>query len=345
MIRSLYPLMRSALFTMEPEKSHDLSLSAMGKLQNSPFRFLIQQQKVSDPFSLWGLNFPNRVGLAAGLDKNGAYIEALGALGFGFVEVGTVTPKPQSGNDKPRLFRLPESQAIINRMGFNNLGVDNLVENVKSANFDGVLGINIGKNKDTPEEKAVDDYMIGMEKVFPYADYITVNISSPNTPGLRDLQFGEVLNELLRSIKEKKKLLQNTHKKQVPVLVKIAPDLDDSEIEQTADSFLAHQIDGIIATNTTLSRELVQGQEYANEAGGLSGQPLAEMSTQVLKKLNNALKGQIPTIGVGGIHNAQTAIDKIEAGASLVQIYSCFIYQGPQLIKDTAQAIKRLRAG
>jgi dihydroorotate dehydrogenase len=343
MLQSTYPILRSLLFSLDPEKAHDLSLAMMGRLNDSPFRFLLEQHRVEDPYELWGLKFPNRVGLAAGLDKNGAYIEALGALGFGFIEVGTVTPRPQPGNPKPRLFRLKESQAIINRMGFNNLGVDNLVENVKRANFSGVLGINIGKNKDTPEERAVDDYMIGMEKVYPYADYITVNISSPNTPGLRDLQFGEVLNELLRAIKDKQNNLALRHRKHVPVLVKIAPDLTDEEIEQTADSFRVHKIDGVIATNTTLSRENVLGQPLADEAGGLSGRPLTRMSTEVLRKLNLALKGDIPTIGVGGICDGESAVEKIRAGASLVQIYSCFIYQGPKLIHTVARAIQQMK--
>ncbi len=341
-MQALYPILRSILFKMDPEKSHDLSLSTMQKLQDSPFRFLLKQERVEDPFELWGLNFPNRVGLAAGLDKNGAYIEALGALGFGFLEVGTVTPKPQPGNDKPRLFRLTESEAIINRMGFNNLGVDNLVENVRRAQFDGVLGINLGKNKTTPEERAAEDYMVGMEKVFPYADYITINISSPNTPGLRDLQFGAVLDELLKSIKEKQTSLQKRHGKSVPVLVKIAPDLSDAEIEQVADSFIAHSIDGVIATNTTLSRESVKGQPYAEEAGGLSGRPLSNASTDVLRKLNKALDGKIPTIGVGGIYNGASAQAKIQAGASLVQIYSGFIYEGPSLIREVAESLKAL---
>ncbi|MEE4245210.1 MAG: dihydroorotate dehydrogenase (quinone), partial [Kangiellaceae bacterium] len=249
MISTFYPFLRSLLFHMDAEKSHDLSLASLNFVQNSPLKFLLKQTTVSDPFELWGLNFPNRVGLAAGLDKNGAYINAMAAMGFGFIEVGTTTPKPQPGNDKPRLFRLKQSNAIINRMGFNNHGVDQLVENVQKANYQGVLGINIGKNKTTPEERAVDDYMICMDKVYAHADYITVNISSPNTPGLRDLQFGEVLNELLRSIKSKQSSLAAQHNKKVPVLVKIAPDLSLPEIEQTADSFLAHQIDGVIATN------------------------------------------------------------------------------------------------
>lgn len=343
-MRALYPLIRPILFSLDPEKAHDLSLSMMGKLQDSPFRFILNNQLVSDPFELWGLQFPNRVGLAAGLDKNGRYLDALGALGFGFVEVGTVTPKPQAGNDKPRMFRLPEAEAIINRMGFNNDGVDQLVENIKGSEYKGIVGINIGKNKTTPEEQAVDDYMIGMEKVFPYADYITVNISSPNTPGLREMQFGSLLDELLKGIKDKQKQLAEQHKKQVPVLVKIAPDLSDEEIEKVADSFVRFDIDGVIATNTTLDRSTVKGFHHADEAGGLSGRVLADSSTQVLAKLNQALQGNIPTIGVGGIHDAKSAVAKIQAGASLVQIYSCFIYQGPALIQEVAQAIKQLRS-
>ncbi|NVJ61664.1 MAG: quinone-dependent dihydroorotate dehydrogenase [Gammaproteobacteria bacterium] len=342
-MRAIYPLLRQLLFLMDAEKAHDFSLAALRNLHDSPLRFLLNQSKVDDPFELWGLKFPNRVGLAAGLDKNGRYLDALGAMGFGFVEVGTVTPKPQPGNDKPRMFRLPESAAIINRMGFNNDGVDQLVENIKQSEYQGVLGINIGKNKSTPEEKAVDDYLIGMEKVYEHADYITVNISSPNTPGLRNLQFGEVLDELLKSIKEKQASLTSIHNQHVPVLVKIAPDLTDEEIEQVADSFLKFKIDGVIATNTTLSREQVSGQEFATEQGGLSGKVLAAQSTEVLAKLNQALKGQIPTIGVGGVHDELSAIEKIKAGASLIQIYSCFIYQGPALIYKAAQALKQLR--
>ncbi|WP_144391296.1 quinone-dependent dihydroorotate dehydrogenase [Pleionea sediminis] len=334
----LYPVIRKLLFSMEPEKSHDWSLGFMKKLEDSPFRFLLNQTRVDDPCELWGLTFPNRVGLAAGLDKDAAYIDALGALGFGFIEVGTVTPKPQPGNPKPRLFRLEKSEAIINRMGFNNLGVDNLVENVKRSNFDGVLGINLGKNKDTPEERAAEDYIIGMEKVFPHSDYITINISSPNTPGLRDMQFGEVLNELLRSIKQKQSELQNKYTKQVPVLVKIAPDLSDAEIEQVSDSFLTHKIDGIIATNTTVSRDAIAGEPLAKEAGGLSGRPLEAFSTEVLSKMNQALSGRIPLIGVGGIYDKETAIGKFAAGASLVQLYSGFIFKGPRLIEDVAKA-------
>ncbi|NVK89622.1 MAG: quinone-dependent dihydroorotate dehydrogenase [Gammaproteobacteria bacterium] len=342
-MRALYPFIRPLLFQMEPEAAHDFSLKMLARLQDSPLRFLIAQTPVDDPFELWGLTFPNRVGLAAGLDKNARYLDALGALGFGFVEVGTVTPKAQPGNDKPRMFRLPEAQAIINRMGFNNDGVDQLVANLERSQYQGIVGINIGKNKTTPEEQAIDDYTVCMEKVYPHADYITVNISSPNTPGLRDLQFGERLDELLKSIKAKQAELAVAHQKQVPVLVKIAPDLSLAEIEQVADSFCRFKIDGVIATNTTLDRQAVSGLPYAGEAGGLSGRVLAEPSTQVLAKLNECLKGQVPTIGVGGIHDGNSAVDKIKAGASLVQIYSCFIYQGPALIKTAAEAIKSLR--
>ncbi|MCO7225398.1 quinone-dependent dihydroorotate dehydrogenase [Pleionea sp. CnH1-48] len=342
-MKTLYPLIRPLLFSMDAEKAHDTSLKMMKWMESSPFSGLMREKRVDDAFSLWGLDFPNRVGLAAGLDKNGACIDALGALGFGFVEVGTVTPRPQEGNPLPRLFRLKEANAIINRMGFNNHGVDQLVENVKASNFNGVLGINIGKNKDTPEENAVDDYIHCMNKVYEHADYITVNISSPNTPGLRNLQFGEALHNLLAAIKVRQGELATQHSKQVPVLVKIAPDLEHAEVEELAETFLTHNIDGIIATNTTSSRTGVEQLQHGNEAGGLSGRPLTEMSTDVLARLNKALKGNIPTIGVGGIHDGQSAVDKINAGASLVQIYSCFIYQGPALIEAAARAIKLAR--
>ena len=250
-MKLFYSLLRSVLFKMDAEKSHDLTLKWLRRIESSPFKFIISQTQVDDPVELLGIRFPNKVGLAAGLDKNGACIDAFAALGFGHIEVGTVTPRPQPGNPKPRLFRIPEKQGIVNRFGFNNLGVDNLIKNVKRAKFKGVLGINIGKNFDTPVEKAVDDYLICMEKVFPFASYITVNISSPNTANLRSLQFGEALEELLRAIKSKQAELTEVHNKKVPVLVKIAPDLDDSEIEQLASTFKKHNIDGVIATNTS----------------------------------------------------------------------------------------------
>jgi len=281
-----------------------------------------------------GLTFKNPLGLAAGLDKNGECIDALGAMGFGSIEIGTVTPRPQPGNDKPRIFRLVEAEGLINRMGFNNLGVDNLVENVKKAHFDGVLGINIGKNKDTPVEQGKDDYLICMDKVYPYAGYIAINISSPNTPGLRSLQYGEALDDLLSAIKNKQRELQNSHHKYVPVAVKIAPDLTVEELIQVADSLVRHNIDGVIATNTTLERGLVQGMKHGDETGGLSGRPLQLKSTEIIRRLAQELKGQLPIIGVGGIDSVIAAREKIAAGATLVQIYSGFIFKGPPLIKE-----------
>ena len=281
-----------------------------------------------------GLTFPNALGLAAGLDKNAECIDAFGAMGFGFVEVGTVTPRAQPGNDKPRMFRLVAAEGIINRMGFNNLGVDHLVENVKKARFKGVLGINIGKNKDTPVEQGKDDYLTCMEKVYAHAGYIAINISSPNTPGLRSLQYGEALDDLLSAIKLKQRALQESHLKYVPVAVKIAPDLSEEELIQVADSLVRHEIDGVIATNTTLDRSLVSGLKYADEAGGLSGRPVQSRSTEVIRRLAQELQGRLPIIGVGGIDSLVAAREKMAAGATLVQIYSGFIYKGPGLIKD-----------
>lgn len=294
----------------------------------------MRQRVPQKPVTCMGLTFKNPLGLAAGLDKNGECIDALGAMGFGSVEIGTVTPLPQPGNDKPRIFRLVEAEGLINRMGFNNLGVDNLVENVKRAHFDGVLGINIGKNKDTPVEHGKDDYLICMEKVYAWAGYIAVNISSPNTPGLRTLQYGEALDDLLSAIKNKQNELQARHHKYVPIAVKIAPDLSSEELIQVADSLLRHNIDGVIATNTTLDRSLVQGLKHCDESGGLSGRPLQLKSTEIIRMLSAELKGQLPIIGVGGIDSVMAAREKMAAGASLVQIYSGFIFKGPPLIKD-----------
>lgn len=281
-----------------------------------------------------GLTFRNPVGLAAGLDKNGECIEAFDAMGFGFVEVGTVTPRAQSGNDKPRLFRLVGAEGIINRMGFNNLGVDNLIENVKKAKYSCVLGINIGKNKDTPIEKGAEDYLICMEKVYEYAGYIAVNISSPNTPGLRTLQYGEALDELLVELKRKQAELEEKHGKYVPLALKIAPDLTDDEISQICQSLINNKIDGVIATNTTLDRTMVEGMKHAQEAGGLSGRPLQSRSTEVVRLLCKELQGNIPIIGVGGVDSYVAAKEKMLAGADLVQVYSGFIYHGPGLVRD-----------
>jgi dihydroorotate dehydrogenase len=298
-----------------------------------------KQQVQDKPVTVMGIKFPNSVGLAAGLDKNGECINAFAAMGFGFVEVGTVTPRPQAGNDKPRIFRLPKANAVINRMGFNNKGVDFLVSQVQAANFKGVLGINIGKNKDTPEENAKDDYIHCMRKVYDFATYITVNISSPNTPGLRSLQYGDALDELLVALKSEQKVLSEKYGKYVPVAVKIAPDLTAEEVKSIAKSLIDNEIDGVIATNTTLSREGVEGLEFANEQGGLSGQPVKEKSTLVIKLLSEALDNKLPIIGVGGIASSDDANEKLQAGASLVQVYTGFIYQGPELVKEIVNGL------
>ena len=329
-----YPFVRKALFQLDPERAHEFTFQQLRRISGTPLAALVRQSVPQKPVSCMGLTFKNPLGLAAGLDKNGECIDALGAMGFGAIEIGTVTPRPQPGNDKPRIFRLVEAEGLINRMGFNNLGVDNLVENVKKAHFDGVLGINIGKNKDTPVEQGKDDYLICMDKVYPYAGYIAINISSPNTPGLRSLQYGEALDDLLSAIKNKQRELQNIHHKYVPVAVKIAPDLTVKELIQVADSLVRHNIDGVIATNTTLERGLVQGMRHCDETGGLSGRPLQLKSTEIIRRLAQELNGQLPIIGVGGIDSVIAAREKIAAGATLVQIYSGFIFKGPPLIKD-----------
>lgn len=329
-----YPIVRPALFKLDPERAHELTFQQLRFMNGTPLELFYRQNLPSRPVTCMGLNFKNALGLAAGLDKNAECIDAFAAMGFGFVEVGTVTPRAQAGNDKPRMFRLVEAGGIINRMGFNNLGVDHLVENVKKARFNGVLGINIGKNKDTPVEQGKDDYLICMEKVYAHAGYIAINISSPNTPGLRSLQYGEALDDLLSSIKQKQKELEQRHLKYVPLAVKIAPDLSEEELIQVADSLIRHQIDGVIASNTTLDRSLVSGLKHAEEAGGLSGRPVQSRSTAVIQRLSQELQGRLPIIGVGGIDSLTAAREKIAAGATLVQIYSGFIYQGPGLIKD-----------
>ncbi|EOC1347320.1 quinone-dependent dihydroorotate dehydrogenase [Cronobacter turicensis] len=329
-----YPFVRKALFQLDPERAHEFTFQQMRRITGTPLEALLRQKVPSKPVTCMGLTFKNPLGLAAGLDKNGECIDALGAMGFGAVEIGTVTPRPQPGNDKPRLFRLVEAEGLINRMGFNNLGVDNLVENVKKAHFDGVLGINIGKNKDTPVEQGKDDYLICMEKVFPYAGYIAINISSPNTPGLRSLQYGDALDDLLAAIKNQQQVLSQKHHKYVPVAVKIAPDLSVEELIQVADSLVRHNIDGVIATNTTLDRRLVQGMKYCDETGGLSGRPLQLKSTEIIRLLNQELQGRLPIIGVGGIDSVIAAREKMAAGASLIQIYSGFIFKGPPLVKE-----------
>ncbi|MDU3156948.1 MAG: quinone-dependent dihydroorotate dehydrogenase [Hafnia alvei] len=335
----LYPFVRKALFQLDPERAHEFTFKQLRRITGTPLEFLVRQSVASKPVTCMGLSFKNPLGLAAGLDKDGECIDALGAMGFGFIEVGTVTPRAQSGNDKPRLFRLVEAEGLINRMGFNNHGVDNLVENVKKSHFGGVLGINIGKNKDTPVEQGKDDYLICMEKVYSYAGYIAINISSPNTPGLRTLQYGEALDDLLTAIKAKQIELQQKHHKYVPIAVKIAPDLSHEELIQVADSLVRHNIDGVIATNTTLDRKLVNGFNYCDQMGGLSGRPLQLHSTEIVRQLSKELQGRLPIIGVGGIESVIAAREKIDAGASLVQIYSGFIFKGPGLIKDIVNYI------
>ncbi|WP_305829488.1 quinone-dependent dihydroorotate dehydrogenase [Photobacterium leiognathi] len=335
----LYRIARSAIFQLDAEKAHDLAIENFSRFTGTPLDLFYRQHLPERPVEVMGLTFKNPVGLAAGLDKNGECIDAFGAMGFGFVEVGTVTPRPQPGNDKPRLFRLIPAEGIINRFGFNNLGVDNLVENVKKAKYDGIIGINIGKNKDTPIEKGAEDYLICMDKVYQYAGYIAVNISSPNTPGLRSLQYGEALDDLLSQLKEKQAELAEKHDKYVPLALKIAPDLDDHEILQVCDSLIRNKIDGVIGTNTTLDRSLVQGMKHCDEVGGLSGRPLQNKSTEVIRKMAEALKGEIPIIGVGGIDSAISAREKMMAGASLVQVYSGFIYHGPRLVKDIVNGL------
>lgn len=337
----MYAFIQKFLFLFDAETSHRLAL----KLLNFTYkigliRFFFRKPVVDETVFL-DMTFSNKVGLAAGLDKNGEYIDALSSLGFGFIEIGTVTPRPQPGNDCPRLFRIKEKQAIINRMGFNNKGIDYLIENVKRSGYTGVLGINIGKNIDTPVENAVDDYLICLEKAYDYAHYITINISSPNTPGLRNLQHGDALDQLLGPLKSKQQELSDKSGRYVPLMVKIAPDLTNEEIADLAMTFIKHKIDSVIATNTTFSRDGVAGLNHADEAGGLSGKPLNEMSTKVLSELVKQLDGEIPVIGVGGISCGDDAREKLNAGATLVQVYSGFIYQGPELIYQCARALKQ----
>jgi dihydroorotate dehydrogenase len=335
----LYSLLKPLLFCLDAETSHDLTLKGLKLAALSGALALLPRPPVCKPRTVMGLAFPNPVGLAAGLDKNGAYIDALAALGFGFIEVGTVTPRPQPGNPKPRLFRIKKARGIINRFGFNNLGVDALVENVKRAKYKGILGINIGKNFDTPNEKAADDYLICLRKVYEHANYVVVNISSPNTKNLRELQEKEALADLLAALKAEQDKLAETHRKYVPIALKIAPDLDENQVNEIADFLLEHKMDGVIATNTTLARDAVQDLPHADEAGGLSGAPVREKSTAIIRQLAQRLKGQIPIIGVGGILSGEDALEKMEAGASLVQIYSGLVYRGPKLVQDVCKTL------
>jgi len=338
-----YPLARSFLFELDPEKAHDLTLGTLARLQHTPLLCTIAQKRVDDPHTLAGLRFPNRVGLAAGLDKNGRCIDGLAAMGFGFIEVGTVTPLPQPGNAKPRMFRLPRARALINRLGFNNEGLAAFVAHVKRARFrsqGGILGLNIGKNAATPIERAADDYLTALAGVYPHADYVTVNISSPNTQNLRSLQSDAALDALLEAVQQRREQLATEHGRRVPVFVKIAPDLDETQVGVIAATLTRHGIDGVIATNTTLARDAVAHLEHGNEAGGLSGAPVLAASNRVIAQLRAALGSAYPIIGVGGVMSAADAVSKLDAGADLVQIYTGFIYGGPELVTAAAQALK-----
>ncbi|MCL7420305.1 MAG: quinone-dependent dihydroorotate dehydrogenase [Methylobacter sp.] len=331
---NLYPLLRPLLFSLDPETAHEVTLKLLNMAHASGLSKLIYPAIENKPMTVMGLEFKNPVGLAAGLDKNGDYLDSLAALGFGFVEIGTVTPRPQPGNPKPRLFRLPEYQAIINRMGFNNQGVDHLLAQVKQNRYNGILGINIGKNFDTPIESAVDDYLIGLRKVYAAASYITINISSPNTKNLRQLQQGDEIKRLISALKEEQLKLQQGYGKYTPLVLKIAPDLTIDEINHIARLLLEFEIDGVIATNTTIARDMIADHPLAHETGGLSGAPVKAKSTAVVRGLASELNGRCPIIAAGGILSAADAREKLTAGASLVQIYSGLIYRGPQLIED-----------
>jgi dihydroorotate dehydrogenase len=340
-----YALTRPFLFGLDPEAAHDLTLASIARLQNTPAQCLWAQPRISDPATVAGLKFPNRVGLAAGLDKNGRCIDGLGAMGFGFIEVGTVTPLGQPGNPKPRMFRLPARQALINRLGFNNEGLAAFLANVQRAHSfrraGGIVGLNIGKNAATPIERAADDYLAGLDGVYPHADYVTVNISSPNTKNLRALQSDEALDALLSALQERRAKLATTHRKAVPMFVKIAPDLDEAQVGVIAATLHKNGIDGVVATNTTLARDAVQGLPHAEETGGLSGAPVLAASNRVISQLRAALGSTYPIIGVGGVMSGADAQAKIAAGASLVQIYTGLIYRGPELVREAAQALAR----
>ncbi len=335
-----YCLVRPLVFALDPETAHELTLTGLAAFQKSGLVPAYRPPRVA-PVTIMGLDFPNRVGLAAGLDKNGEVIDALGNWGFGFLEIGTVTPRPQPGNPKPRLFRLPAAQGIINRMGFNNHGVDALIANVKAARFKGILGINIGKNFDTPIDKAADDYLIGLTKVYAHASYVTVNISSPNTKNLRQLQDESELDTLLGALKARQTALAQQHGRYVPLALKIAPDLEEAQILGIADALRRHHIDAVIATNTTLSRTGVEHLPHGNEAGGLSGAPVFEKSTAVVRSLSRALANELPIIAAGGITEGTKAQAKLDAGATLVQIYSGIVFRGPDLVKECIAATDR----
>ena len=337
-----YPLARPFLFGLDPEHAHELTLGALARLQNTPMQCLWQQPRARDPVTVAGLKFPNRIGLAAGLDKNGRCIDGLGAMGFGFIEVGTVTPKAQPGNPKPRMFRLPEANALINRLGFNNDGLAAFLANVQKASYrssGGILGLNIGKNAATPIERAAGDYLLCLDGVYPHADYVTVNISSPNTKNLRDLQSDAALDALLAAVQERKAQLAVQHGRNVPIFVKIAPDLDATQVDAVAAILKRHGIDGVIATNTTIARDAVKHLQHGAELGGLSGGPVFEASNQVIAQLRASLGSAFPIIGVGGVLSGADARAKRAAGADLVQIYTGFIYRGPELVSEAARAL------
>jgi dihydroorotate dehydrogenase len=345
-----YALARPFLFGLDPETAHELTMSSLARTQGTPLSAAYCSSQVSDPIELAGLKFPNRVGLAAGLDKNARCIDGLAAMGFGFVEVGTVTPRAQPGNPKPRMFRLPEANALINRLGFNNDGLDAFLANVQKSSVRRpgarnalLLGLNIGKNAATPIENAVDDYLVCLDGVYPHADYVTVNISSPNTKNLRALQSDEALDALLGRIAERRETLASRHGKRVPIFVKIAPDLDQAQVEVIAATLQRHAMDGVVATNTTLSRDAVKGLRHAEETGGLSGAPMLEASNRVIGQLRAALGKGFPIIGVGGVMSGLDAVSKIKAGADVVQIYTGLIYKGPGLVAEAANAIKKSR--
>jgi len=340
----MYQLMRNLLFRLPPESAHDLSLAGLDMAQKLGLLKPLVTRPADLPVRVMGLDFPNPVGLAAGLDKNADHLDALGALGFGFIEVGTVTPVAQPGNPKPRMFRLAEHQALINRMGFNNGGVEHLLDRVGQRRYSGILGINVGKNKATPNDESEVDYRKGIAAVYPHADYITVNVSSPNTPGLRDLQFGDSLKSLMHAIKDEQARCQAETGRYVPLAVKIAPDMDDEGIRFIASALKESGLDGVIATNTTIGREAVAGHRHADEAGGLSGLPVREPSTRVIKALYSELGETLPIIGVGGVTDGNSAAEKIRAGAKLVQIYTGFIYRGPALIGESVEAIRAFKA-
>lgn len=340
---SLYALTRPFLFALDAEKAHGLGLKSIEAAYRTGLNPLLATRPQPLPTRVFGIDFPNPVGLAAGMDKNGEHIDALAALGFGFIEVGTTTPRPQVGNPKPRMFRLPTHEAVINRLGFNNGGVDALLANVARARFNGVLGINIGRNKDTPNERATDDYLLCLDKVYAAASYVTVNISSPNTQGLRDLQEEESLRRFIGTLRERQEQLAARHRVRKPMLLKIAPDLSDAELDAIAQVLLAARIDGVICTNTTIDRAPVAGHPLAAEAGGLSGRPLLAKSTAVLRGMAQRLGGKVPLVGVGGILSGADAAAKIDAGASLVQFYTGMVFRGPALIGESVDAIRKRR--